>query len=301
MKTKYGVKSIKLEDIGVLLIGFNRPELLRKRLVELSSSPLRNIYISIDGGDYLSNSEIIGLRNEAQKIYGRRLKEFKHYKKNLGMTKHIAKSITLVLRKHPYIIVIEDDVVLSKNFIRNMTDGLKFISKLNLNGIVSGNSHYYSNLVGNKWRVVKFPSIWGWACSRETWRGYSSDIGSVPIEKELDKSQIWQTLSSTTKNIMLKKFRRSQKQPGYTWDIQFIFHLLKNDYLSLAPIFSISGNEGFEDLRASHTIYKPPKNIKNFNLNEKIISSMSNYSNIYEFIDIRSIKYKIKLYLKFRK
>ena len=41
---------ISISEVGVLLLGFNRPELLNKRINEIYKSKVENLYISIDGG-----------------------------------------------------------------------------------------------------------------------------------------------------------------------------------------------------------------------------------------------------------
>jgi len=39
-----------MDDVGVLLVGYSRPDLLTNRIHELASVNLVNLYISIDGG-----------------------------------------------------------------------------------------------------------------------------------------------------------------------------------------------------------------------------------------------------------
>lgn len=286
--------SIELNDIGVLLVGFNRPELLAARLIELSTSNLKKLYVSIDGGEKSDYSKMRDLKGIAIDIYGDRIMDWTHHSMNKGMTRHITEAISLVLKEQSYVVVVEDDVVLSENFLENILKGLNLARSLGLNGVVSGNSQLYSSRLKNCWKIVNLPSIWGWACSRDTWAGYKFDIGQENIEKELGSSIIWSSLDRYTKNLMINKFKRIQADPFYTWDTQLIFHLLKNDFQSLSPIFSISGNEGFGDNRAVHTSYGLPRSINNNKLNNNPIFKVTKFSKIYNLIDTNGIKHRIK-------
>lgn len=286
--------SIELKDLGILLVGFNRPELLAERLIELSHSNLKKLYVSIDGGEKSNYSKMQDLKAIAVDVYGERIIDWTHHRVNKGITRHITEAISHVLNEQSYVVVVEDDVVLSANFLANILRGINLGRSLGLKGVVSGNSQLYSSRLKNSWKIVNLPSIWGWACSRETWAGYKFDISQENIEKELGSSTVWCTLDKYTKNLMINKFKRIQANPFYTWDTQLIFHLFKNDLQSISPIFSISGNEGFGDNRAVHTSYVLPKHIKNNKLNNRPILKLTKFSKFYNLIDVSGIKHRIK-------
>jgi hypothetical protein len=80
-------------------------------------------------------------------------------------------------------------------------------------------------------------------------------------------------------------FRKVQKDILFTWDVQLVFYTFKNNLINICPIFAITGNEGFEDPRATHTKGKKPKNIFNSKINTRIILRLSNYSYIYKLFE----------------
>jgi hypothetical protein len=285
---------VKVSDIGVLILGFNRPELLKKRITQLSSTTIEHLYISIDGGPDSHTTNMEKVKQLARLKFNKQALHIFHNEKKMGLVLHITSAISKVLKRHNYVIVIEDDVILADNFIENMTSGLNFQKKCGQLGIVSGGSPIYSNKFNNKWRTIYTPSAWGWACSAKTWSGYKYDLGDTEINKHISESETWRHLNKTEKIFWLGKFNKIKKNPLYTWEYQLIFHLFKNNYASLAPIFSLTGNEGFGDTRAVHTQGNKPKHIANHRLNNRLITKTSKNPQIYKYLNKENWKNLIK-------
>ena len=279
-------KRVKVSDVGVLILAYNRPEMLHKRIKELSNSKICNLFISIDGGRSSHSPEMESTKDFARLAF-KQTKNFNlnHHKKNLGMVKHITREISNVLAEYKYVIVVEDDVKIVDNFIENMISGINLQNRLGLNGIVSGWSPLYAKKLSNRWRVTTYPFIWGWACSRKTWNSYTYDLSKIDIEKELLCSESWDKLSNYQKTKWLGYLKKTQLNPKYTWDAQLFFLLLKNNHSNLSPIFSITGNEGFNDIRAVHTKGRKPRAIKNKKINESTIFKLNRFSKLIEIVD----------------
>ena len=95
---------IKIEDICVLLIGYNRPELLQKRIIELHNSLVTNIHISIDGGVESTTSEMEEVKISAKNILNNKKLILNHHKHNLGLVLHATAEISKVLNLYKYVI-----------------------------------------------------------------------------------------------------------------------------------------------------------------------------------------------------
>lgn len=278
---------ISIHQVGVLILGFNRPELLKKRINEISKSRVENLYISIDGGGKSHTKEMGLVKQYAQEKFSK-LQYFNlnHHRHNLGLDKHITGEIAKVFDKFQYIIVIEDDIKISINFINNMIDGLNIHKGDNSTGIVSGFSPLHFKYLKNKWRISSYPYIWGWACSREVWQNYEYDLSGINLEQNLLKSKNWDKLKPSQKVKWLGMFKKAQANQLDTWDSRLVFLSYCKDFINLAPIFSMVGNEGFNDFRASHTKGKKPKFVTISNLNHQILTKKSKYLNkIYNLID----------------
>ena len=278
-------RQIKPEDICVLLISFNRPDLLQNRIMELQNSAVPNIYISIDGGAKSHTPEV----EEVKALAGRVLKnhnlKLHHHKHNLGMVLHETGAISKVLGSHKYAIIIEDDIKISENFISNMINGLNKLEELGLRGIVSGYSPLMSKKLKNKWRKTHMTFVWGWAISSSNWIGYKYDLSETNIELELSNSKSWQELNTYQKSFWTAKIRKVQEHPLFTYDYQLSFHSFANNFTNLTPVYSMIDNEGFEDSRAVHTKGAKPKKLNGFRVNNKSINTISKFSKLYNFYD----------------
>ncbi len=277
--------TVNILDIGLLVTGYNRPEMLRRRIEELSHIDICNLYISIDGGADSHTAEMEDTKNLAKQVF-KKTKNFnlKHHKDNLGM-RHAPQEISNVLASHEYIVVIEDDLVLTSNFIANMIHGFNLQNQMGLNGIISGWSPLHSNKLSNKWRATMYPFLWGWGCSNKIWEGYNQDLTKTEIEKQLEESNVWSTFSNYQKSKWLKIFKKVQHDPQWTWDAQLFFLLLRKNCTNLSPIFSISGNEGFNDVRATHTKDAKPRSINNKKLNNTLFFKLTKFSKLIQIAD----------------
>lgn len=278
---------ISIHQIGVLLLGFSRPELLKKRIDEIHASKVENLYISIDGGSASRTEEMDKVKLYAKsKFEHLNFFSLNHHESNLGLVKHITGEISKVLNDYECVIVIEDDIKISPNFIKNMVSGLNLLEKDGVKGIVSGYSPLHLRILRNKWRASIYPYIWGWACTREVWRMYTFDLGNINIEKSLEVSLTWQSLNQIQKDKWLGLFKKVQLNPSHTWDIQLAFLSFCKGFTNLTPIYSLVGNEGFNDIRAVHTKGKKPKLVTIHNLNNSIITQrVKKFEKLFDLID----------------
>jgi len=250
-------------DVPVLLIGYNRPDFLIKRIHELSGMGVKHLYVSVDGGLPDLKEEINSVILKAYEILnGLNTLEVNLQNANFGMVKHITNAISIVFKKFDYIIVVEDDIVLSKNFYYNMLKGLNLQINKNKTGIVGAFSPIdlskFKN-TRNLWRTTKYVPLWGWGCSFKVWQEYNYDLSLVNIEETLSNSKTWNSLNQHQKNVWLGRFIKSQKNPEFTWDMQFQYLSFIKNFTNIAPVSRFVSNEGFLDSRAVHTKGNKPK------------------------------------------
>lgn len=282
------------EDIGLLIIGYDRPNLLKNRISELSSTYIRNIYISIDGGPK-SHTLIM---HEALAYAKTNLKymnlTINHHDENQGAVNHIVNEISKVLSMHKFIIYLDDDIKLSTNFYKNIVSGLNYLNNNDLKGIVTGHSRIFGKKFANKWREVNMAYPQGCAFSAEVWNGYTKNIHQPDLQLALSQSKKWANLSNLQKKFWLTKFINVSNHPSHTWDYQFTYHAFIKDLTIIAPIFAIVGNEGYGYDSALHTKGKKPRAIRNDKLNEKVISDVSRFSTIYAFFELDGFYLRFK-------
>jgi hypothetical protein len=250
---------------AILLIGYNRPELLQKRLHELEKIDYPRLFISIDFSDddtLIKHQRIISKwmsQQNQDKI------ELNYFKKNQGLTKHISNSISRVLGQFNSIIIIEDDVQMSPEAIISLDYCLSRYGNEIWFGSVSGFSALRLKFLAsglNLPRKTPYFACWGWGTTATVWNKYNVDLSNINLSDELNKSKIWHKLNSEQQSVWLGRFGKVQNNPNITWDIQFQYMSFVNNLLHVVPISSLSDNEGFNDERAVHTKGERPNWMK---------------------------------------
>jgi hypothetical protein len=136
--------------------------------------------------------------------------------------------------------------------------------------------------------------MWGWACSATTWNGVRFNLVDVNLENELEKSSTWQSLTQTEKKYWIAQFIKVQKNPLYTWEYQFLFHLFKNNMINISPIFSMTGNEGLNRTDAFHASDSRSRSMdrNNKNVNNSLVLSLSRFSQFYNLFKVETWAYQ---------
>ena len=263
----------------LLLLGYNRHELLEKRVKEISEMEIEKVYISIDGGRESHKPEMNDLILKIPVLLSKHANVIiTHHKNNLGLTKHITSTISKILEENENIIVVEDDVAINPGFYKNITNGMNLLKSIGANGLVSAFSpiNYSGNfLLQNKWRKSIYFLCWGWGCSRDTWAKYESDLSNINLDNALRNSHSWNSLSLWERNVWKSRFRRVQQDEGYTWDLQMQFASFLNDFTNLVPFYRFVDNEGFDDERATHTKNSKPKWMNKKSKNDQYVDHLA--------------------------
>ena len=274
--------------IPILLIGFNRPNLIAKRLSELSAIPNLTLIISIDGGadkDIEIEMNHILHRLDKYKISESDVQVVRH-NFNLGLAVHVTSAISKVLEKHQSVIVIEDDIAVSKNFYNNMVNGIKAIQTRTDIATVGGYSAIDISRIfkiQNRFRETKYFSAWGWGITNETWGLYKLDIKNGSLEEQLNDSNLWSSLSKKQKMYWINLFNKVEKNPKLTWDIQMQFMCFKYELRNFLPLKSLIVNEGFGYVTSTNTNEAKPWWMSKESSNEVIHSTTGKIINyIYE-------------------
>jgi hypothetical protein len=251
-----------IKDIPLVLVGYNRPELIEKRLKEISAMPISKLYINID---FESDEMIQSMQNIINNFENNHKNDFLIEKniqnRNLGLNDHIFFSINKCLEENENFILVEDDIKLSPNFYNNMLNGFNLQSSKQKLGYIGGFSPLnLSNFLCKKnyWRKTIYFSCWGWGTNKKTWSLYQEKIDFIDINQEMKMSKTWKSLNSWQRYLWLHRFRKMQMYPKSTWDIQFQYISFLHDFYNLVPVSRFVDNEGYSDVRASHTIERKP-------------------------------------------
>ena len=259
-----------VSETPILLIGFNRADLLKKRLKEIEQFSLRNLFISIDGGSTEQQICEIKLVLESCLVNSDINYRVIIHDKNIGLAKHITSAISKVLQEFNHVIVVEDDIVLGANFYDSMLCGLEIADSDPQIATVGGFSPFFHLSFfsrNNYWRKSEYFSAWGWGISRTNWNLYLLELEIDNLKDDLSASKTWKRLSLNQKLFWLSKFTKITIRPIRTWDYQMQFMSFVQDKNHLLPVFRVCDNEGFNDSRGANNVNRRPRWLFNINAN----------------------------------
>lgn len=233
----------------IIIFAFNRLDALKRLVASLeanSEAAESDLYVFVDGARPDREGE--GEKVEAVRQYAKTIRGFKslHYDfatENRGLGASIIRGVTKVIDEYGRAIVLEDDLVLARNFLAFMNEGLERYEHEEMVFSVCG----YSNR-------VKVPSdypydtyfctrssSWGWATWKDRWasvdwelKDFSSYTGKAKAFNRWGGSDCWK---------MLKDWHNGKNK---SWAIRFCFSQFLQDKLSLFPTVSKADNEGFD-------------------------------------------------------
>lgn len=282
----------------IILFVYNRPLHTNATLLSLQKNEFAQdsiLYIYADGVKDCTNDEEI---NRIQEVRNILRKDWKFKKihviergKNWGLAQNIINGVTSMFTEFDKIIVLEDDIVTSVNFISYMNTSLnryeeevdvKQISAFAFDlDIEKSNSAYFMPLT----------STWGWATWKRVWdevnfnpQDYFELKTNQALRKQfnLDESYDYSTMLIT----------QMESHKISSWGIRFWWSIFKNRGLVLHPDYSMVQNIGFDNSGVHCGDSSDFANTKNWNPNYRI----SNYP--CEIVTDQNKFEQLKVYLK---
>jgi len=217
------------------------------------------LFIFSDGAKSFEDEKAV---NEVRE-YIKEIKGFKNVSiiergKNLGLADSIIDGVTTVINRFNKIIVLEDDMVLSKHFLRYMNEALDMYE--NADDVISIHSYFYP--VKTKLPetfFLKGADCWGWATWKISWELFESDAQVLLNQIKEKKLEFEFDYNGTTNNFKMLKNQISRKVDS--WAIRWYASAFLNNKLTLYPGRSLLNNIG-ADGAGTHTkktkIYKTP-------------------------------------------
>ncbi len=218
-----------------------------KSLVNCQGFKKTKVFIFVD------NAEINSKDFKSNITLKKKLSKYLHYKnitviyrkKKLGLKKNILNGITNLLKVYKEVIVLEDDLVVSKDFLKYMNESLNFyknnklilsISAFNHKTLPTYNSKYYEFENFFSLRA----SSWGWGTWRDRWSIYKKKISVSEIKNQ--KKNITNYLGHDVYFALLN----INKKKRDLWAANWCFAGLKNEMYTSYPMKSRISNIGFD-------------------------------------------------------
>ena len=256
-----------------LLIGFNRPKRIRAALRAIESSGIRDLYIHLDGArdgrvsDYMLTKEVLQICLEFRTCF--ESFEINAAPVNLGCGPAVISGINWFLDETSAGIIIEDDIIVTKNFVDFASLSLQTYNEnenvWHINGWSPNNGKQSDNLgFGTRYALP-----WGWATWSEKWNYHNKATLELnhllPSDLPTNKGQ---KLSREFDQYWTRNFNLAKTYSRDIWDYQWIRKIWSNGAIAISPPFRMTTNTGFSK-DSTHTFRPLRKQLSSFKINKE--------------------------------
>ncbi len=213
---------------------------------------LSDLIVYSDGYDnILIEKEVIAVRQYLIQISGFKSVRIINSEKNLGLANSIIKGVSEVLSTYQSCIILEDDLVVSSNFLDFMNQGLSYYQNNNHVISICG----YSPLIKSNEDIyfTHRSSSWGWATWSDRWESVDWECKSYQTFKfNLFQNFRFNKMGSDLSWMLWKQMHGQIN----SWAIRFCFHQYLLNKYSVHPVISKVQNIGIGDINATNTLIK---------------------------------------------
>jgi hypothetical protein len=239
----------------IVLFTYKRLDTLKKTVEALQKNylaPASDLYIFSDAAKGEQDLEAVNTVRE----YLKSINTFKTvtvYESpiNKGLATSIIEGVDKILQNHETVIVLEDDLVSSPNFLNYMNSGLDFYREKHKVFSITGFSiPIKSNQSRTDVYFTSRSSSWGWATWKDRWTTIDWDVTDYLDFKNNTHSR--HSFNKMGSDMALMLDRQMQGKIN-SWAIRWCYHQFKSGLLSVHPFQSKIENVGFNSPDASNT------------------------------------------------
>ena len=234
----------------IIIFAFNRLNSLKRTvssLLENEEAKDSDLFIFVDGPRKSKNEEkkqVAAVQDFVKTISGFKSLTFKFAQENKGLAKSIIEGTTDVINEYNQVIVLEDDLVVSKSFLKFMNKMLKLYENDERVMQISGFGCKLTNLKNYPYDIYmnERAHSWSWATWKNRW---DSVDWSVEDFETLKKSKKMQKSFNKRGSDLFKMLKGYMTGMNNSWFIRFNYSMFKQKRYSIMPVRSLVRNDGF--------------------------------------------------------
>ena len=169
----------KNQHAPVALFVYQRLENVKKIVHSLKKNYFAKqseLYIFSDGAESFREEEkVLRVRNFIRKIKGFKKIYLYEHSENLGLANSIISGINKVLNKRKNVIVLEEDLFLTSNFLNYMNKALKYYKFRTKVMSISGSAFPFNKKGIKDYYFLRHISSHGWATWRNRWKYFNNN------------------------------------------------------------------------------------------------------------------------------
>lgn len=308
---------IKKEKVlaPILFFAFNRPEHAQSSIKALAEACLANqseVFVFIDGPKTdLDKEKIIKVRRNIEAVGSFKKIEIIQRTKNIGLANNISDGVGQIINTKGRVIVLEDDIIVSKGFLKYMNYALDYYED---NPIVWHIGGYNEDITQDEHTKVFFSRVmrcWGWATWKNRWAHYRRE--PEKLIQSFSKSDIYKFNLDGVEDFWAQVLKNESGKIN-TWAVFWYATIFKNNGLCLNPVISHVRNIGFDStgthcrsdngkhsvkyLNVSEIFIPPPCVIEDAEIIDKLKKHFKRYKK--QKIATKLFKSAIKLFKQFK-
>jgi hypothetical protein len=239
----------------IVLFTYKRLDTLKQTVETLQKNYLAsksNLFIFSDAAKGEQDAEgVDNVRNYIKSITGFETVTIYESQLNKGLANSIIEGVSEILKIHETVIVLEDDLVSSSNFLSYMNQALHFYKNEDKVFSIAG----YSLPIHNDESELDVyftsrSSSWGWATWKNRWVTIDWEVKDYPTFK---KSNLLRRDFNKMGSDLSQMLDRQMQGKINSWAIRWCYHQFKSGLLSVHPFVSKIENFGFNSPDASNT------------------------------------------------
>lgn len=254
---------------AILIVYFNRPQLLKSLLTSLKKFEPTDLYFSCDGardGNVSDQINILKCKKVIEDIVDWKCnKRFINAESNCGCDEWVPKSISWFFSYEKKGIILEDDCVVDENFYYFASCMLdKYAENENVMSVSALSYEEYSLTSDGDYHFSCYPLTWGWATWKRSWDHFQCKVSQEKYDRVIKSWLISNGFQYEEIKYWNKFFLRLEANEVAYWDAKWIYSVWLRNAYSITPNQNLVKNIGYGS-DATHT--KSPLDIPNLRLN----------------------------------
>jgi hypothetical protein len=231
----------------VILFVYNRPVHVKKTLESLCNcekSQESELFIYCDGPKHSEDEKAV---QEVRDIVKSRkwcgTVNIIEHDTNWGLAKSVINGVTEIINRYGKVIVLEDDLILSPQFLNFMNDALDIYKNDETVMHISGYMFPVKGILPET-LFYRVTSCWGWATWKRAWEKIEPDAARL-LSYFKDKKQVWKfNIDGSTNYYKMLQNQAAGKRDS--WAIRWYASVFLNNGLCLHPGKSLVNNIGHD-------------------------------------------------------
>ena len=249
---------LNLDVIPVCLFLYNRSEFINSTLDAIKKSAVgENVFLNIFIDGPKNNEDRLKVSKVKELVDQYDFSEFLDVKiqinkTNAGLGESVISGVSKVIKQHKRVVVLEDDLQVSKNFFSYMKHALAFFADKKKIGSISGFAFGVKQKKDFDCYYHPRPTSWGWATWEDRWNKVDWDIDDEYLKLNKFSKNKFNSLGDDMTR-MLRGFIDGKID---SWAIRWAYCHYKNGWLSVNPYKSKIINNGFGINNSTNTRLK---------------------------------------------